>query len=298
MRIGYLDCFAGIAGDMLLGALVAGGVPVNVLEQAASSLGLGVSLEFEAVDRSGISSTKVHVLENGRLAETAHTARDPELEHRREHADGHEHLHGSHHQQTSPHHAHTHGRSLSEIHALIRSTGLKDEIKDLAIATFDLLGQAEATIHNVPVDHVHFHEVGAVDTIVDIVAASAGIHHLQIDAWYASPVNVGGGMVECAHGKFPVPAPAAADLLRGFPTYSAAVQQELATPSGAALLRALKPTFGPQPAMRVISIGYGAGTRNPRGFPNVLRLSIGETLEVQQGVPIDSATFLIPAATP
>jgi uncharacterized protein (TIGR00299 family) protein len=115
------------------------------------------------------------------------------------------------------------------------------------------------------------------DAIVDIVAASAGIHALGVDAWYASPLNVGGGMVDCAHGRFPVPAPATADLLREVPTYSAHVQQELVTPTGAALIRALSPTFGPQPAMRVQTIGYGAGTRNPKGFPNVLRLSIGES---------------------
>jgi len=133
----------------------------------------------------------------------------------------------------------------------------------------------------VPVDEIHFHEVGAVDAIVDIVAASAGIHHLQIGAWYCSPLNVGGGMVVCAHGTFPVPAPATADLLRGVPTYSAHVQKELVTPTGAALIRALEPTFGQQPAMRVERIGYGAGTRNPKDFPNVLRLSIGEPVDNQ-----------------
>jgi uncharacterized protein (TIGR00299 family) protein len=147
----------------------------------------------------------------------------------------------------------------------------------MAIKTFELLGHSEAKIHNVPVDDIHFHEVGAVDAIVDIVAASAGIHHLQIGAWHCSPLNVGGGMVVCAHGTFPVPAPATADLLRGLPTYSAHVQKELVTPTGAALIRALDPTFGPQPAMLVEEIGYGAGTRNPKDFPNVLRLSIGES---------------------
>jgi pyridinium-3,5-bisthiocarboxylic acid mononucleotide nickel chelatase len=299
MRIGYLDCFAGISGDMLLGALVAGGVPVDVLQEAALALDSGASLKLETVDRSGISSTKVHVLEDGRLAEAAHPIRDSEAEQYGEHAHGHGHLHGSDHRESSARcHAHTHGRSLTEIRALIRSIHLKDEVKDFAIAAFDLLGQSEAKIHNVPVDQVHFHEVGAVDTIVDIVAASAGIHHLQIDAWYASPVNVGGGMIDCAHGRFPVPAPAAADLLRGFPTYSGELQQELATPSGAALLRALKPTFGPQPAMRATSIGYGAGTRNPRGFPNVLRLIIGGTEAERRAVPIDGGTALAPAATP
>jgi len=118
-----------------------------------------------------------------------------------------------------------------------------------------------------------------VDTIVDIVAASAGIHHLDAGAWHCSAINVGGGTVVCAHGTFPVPAPATADLLRGCPTYSAHLQMELVTPTGAALIRALAPVFGPQPAMRVEQIGYGAGTRNSKGFPNVVRLSVGDAAE-------------------
>jgi hypothetical protein len=129
------------------------------------------------------------------------------------------------------------------------------------------------------VEAIHFHEVGAVDAIVDIVAASAGIHSLNVAAWHCSPINVGGGTVVCAHGTFPVPAPATADLLRGLPTYSAHVEQELVTPTGAALLRAIDPVFGPQPAMRVERIGYGAGTRNSKDFPNVLRISVGEGCE-------------------
>jgi pyridinium-3,5-bisthiocarboxylic acid mononucleotide nickel chelatase len=277
MRIAYLDCFSGISGDMLLGALVAGGVPVSVLEGAVSALDLGANLKIETVDRSGISSTKVHVLEDAHLAKA--------------------HAHGHHHSEGHGH-VHAHGRSLQAIRALIRSAQLKNEVKDFAIAAFELLGQSEAKIHNVSIDEVHFHEVGAVDTIVDIVAAGAGIQALQIDAWYASPVNVGGGMVECEHGKFPVPAPAAADLLRGFPTYSTGVQLELATPSGAALLRALNPTFGPQPAMRVSAIGYGAGTHNPQRFPNVLRLSVGEMADLRSSIPVASGTSLFPAARP
>jgi uncharacterized protein (TIGR00299 family) protein len=157
----------------------------------------------------------------------------------------------------------------------------------MAIHTFELLGSSEAKIHNVPVEEIHFHEVGAVDAIVDIVAACAGIAHLQVEQWYSSPVNVGSGMVHCAHGTFPVPAPATAELLRGAPTYSAHIEKELVTPTGAALLRALNPTFGPQPPMRVEHIGYGAGTRNPADFPNVLRLSIGES---------DAAILELPAA--
>ncbi len=306
LRIAYFDCFAGIAGDMFLGALLDAGVPAGVLEDATAALGLGASLKIETVDRSGISCTKVHVLEGGELAETkghshehTHAAMQDDALHQRGaeetghthqlrtqhlHKTGHSHTHDhehTHEEHPHPHeghdaHAHVHGRSLTEIRALIRNAKLHDAVKSLAIRAFDLLGRSEAKIHNVPVDHIHFHEVGAVDAIVDIVAASAGVHHLQIGAWYSSPVNVGGGMVECAHGTFPVPAPATADLLRGLPTYSAHIQKELVTPTGAALLRALEPTFGQQPPMRVAAIGYGAGTRNPKDFPNVLRLSLGE----------------------
>ncbi len=177
---------------------------------------------------------------------------------------------------------HVHGRSLSAIRELIRSAPLREGTRRRAIDTFELLGHAEAKIHNVPVEHIHFHEVGAVDAIVDIVAGCAGVEYLIGEdpvAWHCSTINVGSGMVACAHGLFPVPAPAAADLLRGMPTYAAHVEKELVTPTGAALLRMLHPEFGPQPPMAVESIGYGAGTRNPHGFPNVLRLSLGHAVE-------------------
>ena len=271
MRIAYLECFSGISGDMFLGALLSAGIPEGVLQDATESLGLNASLTVETVIRSGIAATKVHVLEGGVLAEKVHSILHGHGQHhehtRQTHPDGHEHRH------------HAHGRSLSDIRELIQRARLHDEVKTFAINVFELLGRSEAAIHNVPVEEIHFHEVGAVDAIVDIVAASAGIQYLQIDAWHSSPVNVGAGAVDCAHGRFPVPAPAAADLLRGFPTYSADVDEELTTPTGAALLRALNPTFGKQPAMRVDSIGYGAGTRNPEAFPNVLRLRVGEAVE-------------------
>jgi uncharacterized protein (TIGR00299 family) protein len=291
MRIAYLDCFAGIAGDMFLGALIDAGVPAHILHDATAALNLGATLRIERVDRSGISATKVHVLENGHLAEQAkpdaHT-RHPETHH--QHKTGHPHTHGpepAHHESTHTH-SHTHGRSLTAIRALINLAPLADPVKQTAIRTFELLGAAEAKIHNVPVDDIHFHEVGAVDAIVDIVACCAGIHHLNA-AWHCSPINVGGGTVVCAHGTFPVPAPATADLLRGLPTYSAHVQKELVTPTGAALLRAIAPTFGPQPSMRVDRIGYGAGTRDTKDFPNVLRLSIGESSAIAVPTPSPSA---------
>ncbi len=177
------------------------------------------------------------------------------------------------------------------IRTLIQSSSLPSPVKQTAIKAFELLGASEAKIHNVDIEQIHFHEVGAVDAIVDIVAASAGIHALNIGQWYCSPLNVGGGMVDCAHGRFPVPAPATADLLRGLPTYSADIQKELVTPTGAAIIRAIDPIFSQQPAMRVEQIGYGAGTRNPKDFPNVLRISIGEFTQ-PAAEPHDTITIL------
>ena len=327
MRIAYLDCFAGISGDMFLGALIDAGVPLEVLERATAALQLGASLRVETVDRSGISSTKVHVMEGERLAEDAshdtgvdatedagsfahqrtHThpthSHQPQTQHLHKtgHAHSHDHDHAAaeadthdeaHGHTHEHHHEHTHGRSLTVIRELITNAPLDPAVKRTAIKAFELLGASEAKIHNVPVDSIHFHEVGAVDAIVDIVAASAGIHHLQIGAWHSSPVNVGGGMVQCAHGLFPVPAPATADLLKGYPTYSAHLQKELVTPTGAALLRTLDPVFGTQPAMSVEHIGYGAGTRNPDGFPNVLRLTLGEAAQTSQAPELQTVNVL------
>jgi uncharacterized protein (TIGR00299 family) protein len=284
MRIAYLECFAGIAGDMFLGALVDAGVPAEVLMEATSALELGASLKIETVDRSGISCARVRVMEGAALAEDAvsHSAHDHSHAAAHTHSHEHEHTHDHEHPHTHENentHEHVHGRSLSVIRELIQAAPLAEGVKSRAIRTFCLLGASEAKIHNVDIEAIHFHEVGAVDAIVDIVAACAGIEYLKVDAWHCSSLNVGGGMVECAHGTFPVPAPATADLLRGYPTYSAHVQKELVTPTGAALVRALDPVFGAQPAMSVERIGYGAGTRNPKGFPNALRISIGESEE-------------------
>ena len=281
MRLAYLECFAGASGDMFLGALLDAGVPSTVLEEAVRALDIGASLRIEKVDRSGITATKVHVLDHGHIADSAEAA------YRHEHFHGHAEKAGHHHEDHSHNHshehkqehtnAHEHGRSLTQIRALISAAPLDSRVQQLALHTFELLGAAEAKIHDVPVNKIHFHEVGAVDAIVDIGASCAGILHLNIGRWYSSPLNVGGGMVDCAHGRFPGPAPATAELLRGMPTYSAHIEKELLTPTGAALIRALDPIFGSQPAMRVDRIGYGAGTRNSRGFPNVLRLTLGDS---------------------
>src|ERR1035437_6856176 len=283
MRIAYLDCFAGIAGDMFLGALIDAGVPTQVLHDATAALNLGASLRIEKVDRSGISCTKVHVLDGDHLADQMQQPYTQQSKTQHQHKTGHTHSHdhdsGARTYDAQDDHSHAHGRPLTAIRALIQAAPLAAPVKQTAIRVFELLGHSEAKIHNVPIDEIHFHEVGAVDAIVDIVAASAGIHYLHVGAWHCSPINVGSGTVVCAHGTFPVPSPATADLLLGFPTYSAHVQQELVTPTGAALLRVLAPVFGPQPAMRVDRIGYGAGTRNSKDFPNVVRLSVGETCD-------------------
>ena len=283
MRLAYLDAHAGISGDMLLGAFVQAGVPREVLQDALAALDLNASLEISETDRSGIHAIKANILVGGQVAETI-PARRP--------AEAHAHANGSHHHHhvdelpprdaVEAHHVHE-GRSLSVIRELIERAALSDQVKALSLRAFELLGEAEAKIHHVPVEEIHFHEVGAVDAIADIVLASAAAEFLKIDAWHCSPLNVGGGTVECAHGRFPVPAPATAELLRGVPTYSSGIEMELVTPTGAALVRALDGQFGPAPAMKVSSIGYGAGTRNPAGFANVLRLSIGEAENVEAG---------------
>ena len=260
MRIAYLECFAGISGDMFLGALVDAGVDPKLLHETVASLNVGATLEIEKVDRSGISASKVRLLVDGASAEAAANS-----------------THTHHH---SHHEHHHHGRSLTVIRKMIENAPLATSAKATATRAFELLGESEAKIHNVPIETIHFHEVGAVDSIVDIVAGAVGAHALAADSWICSPLNVGGGTVECAHGTFPVPAPATMDLLQGVPTYSSGIQMELVTPTGAALVRALNCNFGPAPAMRVDKVGYGAGSRNPKRFPNVVRLSLGDAGEV------------------
>jgi pyridinium-3,5-bisthiocarboxylic acid mononucleotide nickel chelatase len=272
MKIGYLECFAGISGDMLLGALIDAGVSPDLLQQTAQGLGIGAELKIHHVDRSGIRSTKVDVLENGKLAETIWSSHSHEHSHSHDHPHSHPHSHDHEHR-----HDHKHGRSWAQIRELITHAAvLPADARALALETFRLLAEAEGKIHGIPVDDVHFHEVGAVDTITDIVCSAAGVCSLKIDQWYSTHVNIGGGTVECAHGTFPVPAPATAELLKGIPTYSAGLKKELVTPTGAALLRALKCSYGETPRMSTDAIGYGAGSRNPEKLPNVLRLSIGE----------------------
>lgn len=295
MKTGYIECFAGISGDMLLGALVDAGVSPATLERTAASLGIGATLRFSRVSRSGIQATKVDVLVDGALAEDAGDAG-----HSREVHQGHDHPHSHEHSAHEPpekgaffdhSHAHTHGRNLQEILLLIEDADISSNAKRLASDAFHLLAAAEAKIHGVPEEQIHFHEVGAVDAIVDIVCNAVGLSELGVERWICSPLNVGSGSIECAHGRFPVPAPATAELLKGAPTYSSGIAMELVTPTGAALLRALGCSYADQPRMRTDAIGYGAGNRNPERFPNVVRISIGQS-EVDSCMPHDTVGVL------
>jgi len=190
-------------------------------------------------------------------------------------------------------HSHEHGRGLNEICGIIRKAAISDGAKTLALAIFEALGVAEAKIHDTTIEKVHFHEVGAVDAMVDIVCAAVGVDSLGVDEIVCSPLNVGGGTVKCAHGTLPVPAPATLELLKDAPVYSSGIQFELVTPTGAAIVKTLAKRFAPFPAMKMEKTGYGAGTRDFVGCANVMRLTIGESQpEFTAGIPRDTITVL------
>jgi pyridinium-3,5-bisthiocarboxylic acid mononucleotide nickel chelatase len=316
MRIAYLDCFSGISGDMFLGALLDAGVSPKLFEDTVAALDIGARLEISLVTRGGISGTKVDVYGNGEKdlprevfwkehshnndahdhnhAETLRqrgsapartgqspvtTRHDVSTQHdvRTQHgvATQHHHEHDHHEPHHEPHHEH--GRSLNEIRCLIEKAAISGTAKATAIRIFETLGEAEAEIHNTSIDQVHFHEVGAVDAMTDIVCAAVGAESLAIDEWVCSPLNVGGGTVSCAHGTLPVPAPATLKLLQDAPVYSSGPQVELVTPTGAAIVKTLANRFASFPAMKIEKAGYGAGTREFSDHPNLLRLTIGVT---------------------
>ena len=237
----YLDCFSGASGDMILGALLDLGLPLDALKSALGSLALEYGdVGAEKVTRAGVTATKFRL----------HDMRPPAPE-------------GS--------HAHYH---LTGIVNRIRKSSLSPQGQDRAVHLFERLAEAEAAIHNTPIEKVHLHEVGALDSIIDIVGAVYGFEWFGIEDIEASPLNVGGGTIECAHGTFPVPAPATARLLKGVPIYGDG-NSELVTPTGALLVTGYAKAFGPLPSMNVDKIAYGAGERDPKGKPNVLRMMSG-----------------------
>jgi pyridinium-3,5-bisthiocarboxylic acid mononucleotide nickel chelatase len=265
----YLDCFAGASGDMLVGAMLDCGLDFELLRRELLKLGVeGYELSLRRVDRSGISSAKFDV----------HLIGEPRS---REHHHNHEHPHGehSHGEHSHGHHPQSHHRGLSEIKRIISSSNLSDSVKQRAQAIFQRIGEAEAKIHDVPIEAVHVHEVGAIDSIVDIVGACVAFDALKIGRIISSPLHVGSGTFQCAHGTYPVPGPATAELLKGVPIYSKDVEGELVTPTGAAIISTLADSYGPMPMMKIEKIGYGAGTRDYPKFPNALRAIIGEMEE-------------------
>ncbi len=270
----YLDCFAGLSGDMFLGALLDCGLDFELLKSELAKLNVpGYELSLTRVDRSGIAAAKfdVHLLATPGEAESLpHTHTHP-----------HEHTHA---------HAggaveHSHQRALSDIKRLLAASGLSTTVKARATQIFQRLGEAEAKIHNIPLEAVHFHEVGALDSIVDIVGVCIGLEALQIERVIASPLHVGSGTFKCAHGTYPVPGPAATELLQGVPIYSTDIVGELVTPTGAALVAELAESFGALPLLKIERTGYGAGTREYPKFPNVLRALIGELLSDAHNTP-------------
>src|SRR5450759_1615944 len=245
-RLLYFDCFSGISGDMTLGALIDAGLPLGELNRALGSLAVsGVDISTKRVLRAGVSATQFIV-----------------HEHQHDH-DHHDHRHDH------PH------RSLPEIFTVIDGSALSPAGRERAKQLFQRLAEAEASIHQMPIDQVHLHEVGAIDSIIDIVGAVFGLEWFGADRIVASALNVGGGMVDTAHGHFPVPAPATVKLLGDAPIYSGPVQQELVTPTGALIVSSYASSFGPIPRMTVEHVGYGAGGHDIPSTPNVLRVVVG-----------------------
>jgi len=267
-RILYFDCFSGIAGDMVLGALLDAGLPFDQLKSALGSLAIGgYEVTAERVLRAGVSATKFRVIEHS----TGAASRHPE-------GAAHEHSASA----AQHHHSHPH-RHLKSIYELIDTSGLSTAGRARAKELFQRLGEAEAAVHQMPLEKVHLHEVGALDSIIDIVGAVFALEWAGADRIVCSPLNVGGGTIQSAHGLFPVPAPATLRLLRDAPVYSGAVQKELVTPTGALIATSYASAFGPIPEMSVEAIGYGAGDRDEPGTPNVLRVIIGRAADRPRG---------------
>jgi pyridinium-3,5-bisthiocarboxylic acid mononucleotide nickel chelatase len=238
MRTAYFDCFSGISGDMTIGALIDAGLSFEDLCAQLALLNVrGYELSVEKVKKRGFGGTKFHV----RVGDS------------------------------EPHH-----RGLHDIEAIIHASVLDTTVQERTLAVFTRLAEAEAAVHQSTVDRVHFHEVGAIDAIVDITGAVIGLHLLGIQRILASPINVGSGFVRAAHGVLPVPAPGTAELLKGIPTYARGTDGELTTPTGAALITMLAESFGTLPLLRIDRIGYGAGTKELSDAPNLLRVFIGE----------------------
>ncbi len=299
MKILYYDCFAGISGDMNLGAMLDLGIEADYLKSELSKLPVnGYTLQVTRDIRKGISGTRVNVLiDENRLimAEQGHN-------HSHNHGHSHEHTHSHDHGHMHAHDPHplnvqvhnpekkTNHNSYAEIKQLIQSSKLNDRVKDTSLAIFLKVAEAESKIHNLPVEEVHFHEVGAVDSIVDIVGAAICLNKLEVDAVYCSTVELGGGTVRCAHGTYPVPAPATAEIVKHMPVRTGTVNFETTTPTGAAILAACVNEFTDKAEFSILRTGYGIGSKDGE-IPNVLRVFLCET--VNQKEPDKDSSFIV-----
>ncbi len=254
MKIAYFDCFSGASGDMILGALLDAGLELELLRQELSKLPLShFDVRQQKVRKNGLGGTQAEIIID--------------------------------------HHHHHHHRHLSHIEEIIESSTLADGIKHKSLEIFRRLAEAEARVHRTTVEHIHFHEVGAMDSIIDVVGAVAGLTALGVERVYCSPLHVGSGTVQCSHGILPVPAPATAELIKGVPFYSRGVEGELLTPTGAAILTTLATSFGPLPSMSFEQIGYGAGTAD-LAMPNLLRVFIGDGQDELKGYQKENVAVL------
>jgi len=305
MKTAYFDCFAGIAGDMALGALLDCGIPLEALREALFSLPVeGWELETRPVLKSGIHGLQVRVALHGqsdveeqqRVDESRHDHRHDETadatdhvstsathshhpHHHHKHHYSHPHGHGEHEHHDHQHHDHDHhhGASMADIRDLIEKSTFSERVRRTSLAIFEKIAVAEAHQHHTTPDQVHFHEIGGVDSLLDICGVAWCLEYLDIDKIYASPLPLSTGFVDCAHGRMPVPAPAVMELMKGMPVYSSGLKGEMVTPTGAGILAALCEDFGEAPAMRITSVGCGSGTRDWPDRPNILRVTLGES---------------------
>jgi uncharacterized protein (TIGR00299 family) protein len=255
MKIAYFDCFAGASGDMILGSLMDAGLELDQLKGELAKLHLThYDLQVKKVVKKGVGGCQALVV-------------------------------------VDEDHHHQHHRHLADIKSIIAQSDLENSIRQKSIAIFTRLAEAEAKVHQTTIEQIHFHEVGAMDAIIDVVGAVAGIAALGIQKIVCSPLHLGSGTVACAHGVLPVPAPATAELVKGRPVYSTGVVGELLTPTGAAILTTLAADFGPMPAMSVEKVGYGAGTSEP-AIPNLLRVMIGQTAEKVKEVEMEQVAVI------
>lgn len=255
MKTLYFDCFSGISGDMVIGALIDAGADPNLLVEDLKKLHIEeeYELKWEKIVKNGITSTKFNVVLKN---------------------ESHEHSHEHSHHQEHGHHHHDH-RAYSDIVKLIEGAGFSNQVMETALKIFKRIGESEGRIHGIPLEQVHFHEVGAVDSIIDIVGAAILLHQLQISIIKSSPIPVGTGKIHIDHGIYPVPAPATLDILKGIPIEQSDIRSELTTPTGAAIIAVLAAEFCTIPSLKIESIGYGAGTKSFHSHPNVLRVIIG-----------------------